>query len=225
MWLKKLQMKFRKRAFANTVLLHCNCLIYELVESDSGDDVRKKAHKTTISHCFDVIRNRDKKGTQEIDFFRKKMIEMVLGIVQSDNPIISMRKELINLIHTDTLNRTFFLEKFADHRKELYESFNKYLGDSEIVNSDDTVSILCIWSIAQLYILRLLQHGYFEKAGKDDWFSRYSEAYSIYTEMLFEVSLKIDEKDYSPDMECITFPLAKKLVEQFQEKLIGEVIG
>ena len=224
MWFKKLQMKLRKRGFANTVLLQCNCLIYELMESDSGDDVRTKAHETTIIHCFDAMRNRDKKGTQDIDFFRKEMIEMVLGIVQSDNPIISMRKELIDLIHISTLNRTFFMEKYFDHRKELYESFNKYLGDSEIVNSDDSTSVLYMWSTAQLYILRLLQHAYFEKADKDDWFSAYSSAYTRYTEMLFELVLsKKDEKDFS--INGVLFPVFKQTIEASQQNLIGEVIG
>ncbi len=220
MWLKKLQMKFRKRAFANTVLLHCNRLLYELLESDSNN-AREKLQETIGNHCFDIIR---KKGSQEISDFRKDMIEKVLEIVQSDNPIISMRKELIHIIHTDTLNRTFLLEKFQDRRQELYENFDKVMGNSEILNCDEVSSILFIWSEAKSCILRMLQFKYFEEVGKDDWFSRYSEAYSIYIEMLFEVSLKLkDEKDCS--LDGVTFPFAKKLVEQFQEKLIGEVIG
>ena len=220
MWLKKLQMKFRKRGFANTVLLQCNRLIYELLESDSRN-ARKKLQETIGNHCFDVIR---KRGSQEINDFRKEMIETVLEIVQSDNPIVSMRRELIDIIHVAVLNRTFLLEKFQDRRQELYEAFDKVMGNSEILNCDEASSILFIWSEAKSCILRLLQFKYFEEVGKDDWFSRYSKAYSIYIEMLFEVSLKLkDEKDCS--LDGVTFPVAKRLVEQFQQKLIGEVIG
>jgi hypothetical protein len=217
MWLKKLQMKFRKNAFENTVLLACNSLIFELLESDNSN-ARDKLHETTGNHCFDIIR---KKGSQEINDFREDLIEIVSGIVQSDNPIVSMRKKLIELIHTDILNRTFFTEKFADRREELYENINKF--DEEGVASDEISSVLYILSEAKICILRMLQHTYFEEAGKDDWFERYSKAFSIYTEMLYEVGLQLkDEKDCSID--GVVFPVVKKQVEHFQEKLIGEVI-
>ena len=217
---KKLMIRLRKRAFGSSVVLYCNHLLHYLLESDKYIHP-KEVQEILGSRCFDIIR---KGGSQAIADFRKEMIETVLGIVQSDNPIVNMRKELIHIIHTDTLNRTFFMEKFADRREELYEALNKCMDNAEIVNSDDTASVLFIWSEAQSCILRMLQHTHFEEVGKDDWFSRYSKAYSIYIEMLFEVSLKLkDEKDCS--LDGVTFPVAKRLVEQFQEKLIGEVIG
>lgn len=213
--------RLRKRSFANSVLLHCSSLLSDLLESDSDNDARQKIQEMTGSHCFDIIRE---KGSREINNFRKHMIEKVLEIVQSDNPIVRMRKELIRTIHSNLLNRTFFLEKFADRRKELYEAFNKYLDSAEIVNSDETTSVLFIWSEAKSCILRLLQFKYFEDVGKEDWFSRYSEAYSIYIEMLFEVALKLkDEEDCL--IEGVTFPVAKREIELFQERLIGEVVG
>ena len=213
--------RLRKRSFANSVLLLCNRLLYELLESDSDSDTRQKIQEMIGNHCFDIIR---KKGSQEINDFRKDMIEKVLEIVQSDNPIISMRKELIGIIHVAVLNRTFLLEKFQDRRQELYEAFDKVMDNSEILNCDEVSSILFIWSEAKSCILRLLQFKYFEEAGKDDWFSRYSAAYSIFTEMLFEVTLKLkDKKECS--IEGVTFPVAKRQIELFQEELIGEVIG
>ncbi len=215
-------MKLRKRGFANTVLLHCNRLIYELLEDDSST-AHKELQETIGNHCFDVIRKRGKRDPQEINDFRKEMIEMVLGIVQSDNPIISMRKELIGLIHTSTLNHTFFMERFADRRKELYAAFNKEEGNAEIVNSDDTASVLFIWSEAECCILRMLQHTHFETVGEDDWFSAYSEAYQTYIEMLFELILsKKDEKDFS--INGVLFPVFRQQIKASQQKLIGEVI-
>ena len=219
MWFKKLRIKLQKRSFANTVLLHCNSLLYELLESED-DKARQTLRETTNNCFFDIIR---KKGSQEMVDFRKEVVEKVLKIVQSDDPIISMRKEIIRTIHSDTLNRTFFLEKFKDRRQELYDAFNEKTEDGEILNCDETTSVIYIWSEACCVILRMLQHTHFEEAGKDDWFSRYSEACSIYIEMLFEVTLRIkDKKDCSID--GITFPVAKKLLEQFQQNLIGEVI-
>jgi hypothetical protein len=220
MWLKKLKIKLRKRAFANTVLLQCNRLLYDLLESDSDNDGRHKIQEIIGNHCFDIIR---KKGSQEINDFRKEMIETVLRIVQSDNPIISMRKELINTIHSDTLNRTFFSEKFFDRKQELYEALNKYLDNSKIVNCDEASSVIFIWSEAHCVILRMLQAEHFEETGKDDWFSSYSKAYKTYMEMLFElILLKKDEKDFS--FNGILFPVLKQQIEAFQQKLVGEVI-
>lgn len=221
MWLKKLQMKFRKRVFANTVLLHCHRLLYELLESDD-DKARQEIQETIKNRCFDIIR---KKGSQEMMDFRKEMIKTVLGIVQSDNPIVNMRKELIHVIHTDTLNRTFFMEKFADRREELYEALNKYIDNKEIVNSDDTASVLCIWSEAQSCILRMLQHTHFEEIGKDDWFSAYSEAYEMYIERLFELSLSMKEEEEKDPLDGVLFITMKQQIEAFQQKLVGEVIG
>jgi len=177
--------------------------------------------ETIKNHCFDIIR---KKGSQEMMDFRKELIETVLKIVQSDNPIISMRKEIIHTIHSDTLNRTFFLEKFKDRRQELYDAFNEKIGNSEILNCDGTTSVIVIWSEALCVILRMLQHTHFEKVGIDDWFSRYCKGYSIYTEMLFEGILKLKNKE-DCSIDGITFPVAKRAIEQFQQNLIGEVIG
>ena len=226
LWLKKLQIKLCKNRFGNTVLLQCHSLIYELVENDKGDAIRKTAHETTIIPCFDIIRRRNERHPKETYDMREQMIKKVVGIVQSDNPIISMRKELLHLIHTTTLNRTFFAEEFCDRRKEIEESLNKYMDDADMDDISDTVDVpgtLCIWGTAELYILRLLHHEYFEKAEEDDWFSRYSQAYSIYMETLFRIDLaQRDGEDCS--IYAVTFPVMKKQVEQFQQQLIGEVI-
>lgn len=218
---KKLMIRIRKRTFANNVLLQCNNFLSEFLESDNNNEARKEIQETIGNHCFDIIR---KKGSQEINDFRKHMIEKILGIVQSDDPIVSMRKELIHTIHSDILNHTFFIEKFANRRKELYESLNKYMDNAEIVNCDDATSVMFILSEAESVILRLLQHQYFEKTGKDDWFSAYSNAYRSYTEQLFELILaKKDGKDFS--VNGVLFPAFKKAIEAFQKTLIGEVIS
>lgn len=150
------------------------------------------------------------------------MIEKVLEIVQSNNPIISMRKELIKTIHSDTLNRTFFSEKFFDRRQELYEALNNYLDNTEIINSDETASVLFIWNEAESCILRMLQAEYFEEIGQDDWFSAYSKAYQRYMEMLFElVLLKKGEID---PIYSVLFPAFKKLLESCQQNLVGETV-
>ena len=115
-------MRLRKRAFGNTVMLCCGRFLYELIESDD-DKVRKKVQETINNHCFELIR---KRGPKKISDFKKMLTETVLQIVTSDDPIMSMRKELISEIHLDTINRSFFLEKYRNQRQELYDIFDKY---------------------------------------------------------------------------------------------------
>lgn len=214
-WLKKLKMNFFRTKFESSVLLCCSKLISELLE-DENNETRDKIQKTIGNRCFDVIR---KRGIQEINDFRKSMIEDVTKIVQSDNPIISMRKTLIRLIHSDTLNRSFIVEKYAERRQELYEEMNQF-GDGF---TDETASVIFILSEAECCIFRMLQQYYFEEVGKDDWFSRYSRVYEMYIESLFNLTLaQIDKEDIS--IMSITFPAMKKQVEHFQKELIGEII-
>lgn len=212
--------RLRKRSFGNTVLLQCNRLLSDLLENDNDNDGRKQAQEYIGNHCFDIIR---KKGSKEIYDFRKKMIENVLGIVQSDNPIISMRKKLIKQIHSSVHNQTFFFEKFYDRRQELYDDFNRF-GNKEFIYSDETVSVIAIWNEAETYILRLLHLGYFEEISKDDWFLNYINSYKLFVEMLYEIRLsKKDEKDFS--LNGILFPVLKGWLECYQHKLVGEVVG
>jgi hypothetical protein len=160
---KKLMIRLRKRLFGSKVLLQCNRLLFGLLEDDNDNNGRQQAQESIGNHCFDIIR---KKGSKEIYDFRKNMIEEVLEIVQSDNPIISMRKKLIKQIHSSLHNQMFFNEKFYDRRQELYDVFNCIGGKY----SDETVSVIAIWDEAETYILRLLHLGYFEEISKDDWF-------------------------------------------------------
>ena len=221
MWLKKLQMKLRRRAFANTVLLHCSRLLSELLE-DENDDTRQKVQESTGSRCFDIIKER---GSHCLPEFRKDMIEKVLGIVRSDNPVITMRKEIIHTIHSNTINRMFFLEKFKDRRQELYKLFDESLDTQtkECVHGDKAVSELFFWSEAECCILRMLQGVHFEEIDKDDWFSKYTEAYSIYIEMMFEVALKLKSEEEC-SIEGVTFTTAMKAIQVLEKRLIGELI-
>jgi hypothetical protein len=215
---KKLMIRLRKRAFGSSVVLHCNRLLYDFLESDNYNDGRKEIQEIVGNHCFDIIR---KKGSQAIADFRKEMIETVLGIVQSDNPITNMRKELIRTIHSDILNKTFFSEKFYDRRQELYEGLNHRFDNTDIMDYDEKASVVVIRCEAKSCILRLLQSQYFEETGEDDWFSNYSKVYQTYMEMLFELILsKKDEKDFS--VNGMLFTVLKKQLESYQQNLIGE---
>jgi hypothetical protein len=218
--LKRILDRLRKRSFANNVLLHCNSLIYELIDDDKDNTSRKYIQEDIKNNCFDVIR---KRGPQETGAFRKSLVGKVLGIVQSDNPIISMRKELICLIHSTVLNCMFFSEKFANRRNELYGILNKYMDKDQLLNSDDTASVIYFWSEAEIIILRMLHIQYFEKVEKDDWYSTYSKVYNMYMEMVFESMLSDIDNSQQP-MDSTLLPSLKSQLEIYQKNLIGEVL-
>lgn len=220
-WFKKFKMSFLRANFESSVLLCCSNLIQELL-LDENNKARDSLQKTIGNNCFDIIR--EKSSEQDLADCRKRIIDKVTRIVKSDNPLISMRRKLISLIHSDTLNRSFLLEQYGNRRQELYEELNKYMDDAEILNSDETASILFIWSEAECCILRCLQSKYFESVGKEDWFSGYCKVYEMFVTSLFDLTLaQIDKEDIS--IYSITLPIQKKQVEHFQKELIGEVIG
>jgi len=218
MWFNKLRIKLCKRSFANSVILQCDRLIYELLE-DEKNEARQKIQEDSGNKCFDVIRN---KGAKEIKDFREELIKTVRIIVQSDDPIISMRKELIHTIHSSILNNTLFLDKFYDRRQELYKILDGYMCDGEIANSDEIASLLYIWSSARCTILRMLQHRCFEQTNNDDWFSAYSKACQSHTEMLFELGLA--KKEERNSVKGLLFKTLSEQLEAFQKKLIGEIV-
>jgi len=151
------------------------------------------------------------------------MIEDVTKIVQRDNPVVAMRKRLIEEIHSNSLNRSFLLEKYVDRRQELYDALNQFMGETENGNTDETASIVFVWSEAECYILRVLQMHYFEKIGKDDWFSRYCESYETYIHNIFDLELaKNDKEDTS--IYSVLFPALKQAIETCQKNLIGEIV-
>jgi hypothetical protein len=222
MCFKKIRTKLRKRAFGNKVLFECHRLIYVLIESDD-DEYRKKVQEQIGNHCFDVIA---KKGPEEILDFRKILLKDVLQIVTSDNPLIAMRKQLIQEIHLDTINRLFFTERYYNRRQELYDILDKYesklyKGNLDISSSDEESAILFMWSEARTCILRMLQGTYFE-AGEDDWFSTYAKAYEILVKQTFDTFLSKKEEGHL--VYAVLLEALGKQVDALQIQIVGEVI-
>jgi len=220
MLLRKLQMNFLREGFNTSVLNSCSSLISALIDDKNNvlrDNTQEEPH---IKYFFDLSR---KKGDQLISNFNKSVMGDVTQIVQSKNPIISMRKKLIEKIHSQTFFNRLLDEKFSDRIQELHGYFNKNIFDEEDVISNKTASIAWVSACAECHVLRLIQNHYFERTGKDDWFAKYSEGYYIYMTQLFHMTLdKIDKKELSAS--SMSLPNMKRAIDSLQKKLVGGLV-
>lgn len=228
MWLDRLKMKFRGGAFDGRVITGCMSLINELLDSDD-ETARNTFQKSMSFKSFDMILEL---GSEAVEDFRKGMIEDVLKIVQDDDPVRSMRKELITRTNTSIRSQLFFSEEFQDRRQELYDMYKtsfefarQNMEPAKPVDSfeDWVSSVSVLRTEAELVILRVLQMCHFEDVGKDDWFIRYWRSCTLLYRVIYRKQLgfkKIDGRalDY-------VFSLAKEAVDQLQQEIIGEVIG
>ena len=220
MLLRKLQMKFFRDSFNDSVLNACDSIVLALLE-DENSERRDVAQKHSEFKYFDVIR---KKGEKEINDFKKMIMQEVKEIVQNENPINDMRKKLIQIIHGCTLNNLFMDEKFFERRQEIYEVLNKYIDDKEFCNADETTAIMITWYNAESTILRLLQNCYFERISNNDWYVRYSKF--CYETMSYHFELMLDRIDNN-EYDVVTKTLWPHMIQQLhtlQKEITGEVV-
>lgn len=224
MWLNRLRMRFRGREFSSRVIAGCGCLLDRLLESDDGT-ARNMFQESMSFKSFDMIRER---GPEAVDDFREAVNEDVLKIVQDDNPVKSMRKELMRMSNVCIMHQLFLSEEFQDRRQELYDTFGssfeyarqQWKPAEPVDDFDDwVVAVTVLRSEAHLVILRTLQMTHFEEVGKDDWFKRYWDSCTVLFRALYRRQLGMHGHALD-DM----FLVAKKTLEELQQELIGEVI-
>lgn len=222
MLLRKLQIKFFRESFNKSVLSSCNSLISALLDDKNNvlrDITQEEPH---IKYFFDLSR---KKGEVLASNFRKSVMGDITQIVQSENPIIGMRKMLIKKIHSQIFYNRLLDEKFSDRIQELRSYFNKniFVFDRDDLISNKVASVAWISACAECYVLRLLQNHYFERTERNDWFEKYSENYHIYMTHLFHMTLdKIDKIE--PSVSILSLTNMKRAIDSHQKMLVGVVV-
>lgn len=206
---KSLRNRFRKRRFANTALLKANeCLDY-LFNSD-------EAHEKYIG-----VRVLKKKGQGAIQDLRKHIIQMVLEIVQSNNPIIAMRKALISNIRSDCMNRLLWTEEFHNRREVIYAEFNKDIEDPDLLWSDEKTASLAAWSEAESVCLRFLQMSMFEEVSKEDWWADYVKLYEEHVRVLYRFILAKADGD-EPSIYSALVKASQDMLHNLERKVLEE---
>lgn len=125
-----------------------------------------------------------KKGENAVAEFREYMVEKVQKIASSPNPLIAMRKALVESLENYILNAAFWGEEFTNRRDQIYLQLNT---DAEL--SDERAALAAIWADAESLFLRMLQESMFEDVSKDDWWARYSPLYEEHIKSLYRATL------------------------------------
>ena len=160
-------------------------------------------------------------GPDEVEAFRKYILKEDMGIVQSDNPVLALRKALIDNIQLDRQSRLLLANEFRSRRQTIYDELNKSIENPHLRWSDSLLSTIAIWSEVEGVCLRQLQTSMVEKGSEGDWWSKYMLKYEEYVGNLYRSYLaKADGQQSS-----VYSALAKgshKSVEDLEMKLTGK---
>lgn len=198
----------KKRVFGNTALLEMNAILEMLFTSDEAQEK------------YPSIRVLKKKGEDTVNEFRKHIIQKVLAIVQKENPLTVMRKELISSVRTECMSRLLFTEEFHGRRQVIYDEFNKKTTDPEMLWSDERAAPLAMWNEAECICLRLLQGSMFEEVSQDDWWTAYVKCCEINFENLYRSLLaKVDGEDSS--IYPVMLKAGEDALKDYERKILG----
>lgn len=151
----------KKRSLGSGAMLQTIQILEDLFSSD-------EVHNRYVS-----VRALKKMGGPTVEDFKKHIIQTVLKIVQSNNPLLALRKTLIVNIQSDCMNRLLLSEEFHDRRQVIYNLLNENSGKQEMLSSDETAASIAIWREAESVCLRLIQMSVFNDASEDDWWANY----------------------------------------------------
>jgi len=154
---KNIKIRIKKNAFAKTALLETNKWLSYLLTSDEAC----KEYR-----CIRIIKERGKESVQE---YREHIIKKVSTIVQSENPITAMCKELIANVKSECVNRLVWTEEFHSHRHLIYDALNKNVVDIDDYFTDETTAFAMFWCEAESLCLRYLQTKMFDDTSEVDW--------------------------------------------------------
>jgi len=206
---KNMKKRLKKRTFANTALLETNAWLTYLLTSDEACEEYR---------CIRVIKE---KGDENIQEFRKHIIETVLEIVQSEKPITAMCKALIKNIKEECINRLVWTDEFHSHRQLIYDAINKENDDTDSHMSDVQTATLMLWCEAEGLCLCYLQMKMFDDTSEVDWWLNYAKLHEEYTRNLCQCI--VDEANGEiPSFSATLAKAARDGLEDYERRLIEE---
>jgi hypothetical protein len=207
--LKAIMQRYRERSFVNNAMQETAHLIEELF------------HEHQPEELYVGIKTLKKKGAAEVEAFKKYLLNEVLRIVQSKNPVIALRKALIDNIQFERQSRMLLSGEFSTRRQVIYDELNALYGSNSGLRwSDPTVMTMAVWSEVEGICLRHLQTSMVEKGSDGDWWAAYSRDYTHYIENLYRSFLaKADGQRSS--IYSLLVSGSYKAVENLEVKLTG----
>jgi len=158
-------------------------------------------------------------GDTAVEEFQKDMLQdTVVGIVQSDNVVLSLCKALFSNIETYCLYQAIFSEGIAPRRQVVYDHFNEKIEDPALKWTDESIVSMDALAGCRLFCLRHLEELIL---GKEDWWDSYLEIQKTFTENLFDLILdEAEGKEYSP-LGVLMKPL-NDVQTRFKDKILKE---
>jgi len=207
--LRDIMQRYRERSFVNNAMQETAHLIDELFND------------TKAQEMYVGISTLKKKGAAEVEAFKKYLLNEVFRIIQSENPVVALRKALIDNIQFERQSRLLLSGEFSVRRQVIYDELNGlYNAGSKIHWSDLTVTTMAVWSEVEGICLRHLQTSMVEKGADGDWWSAYTRDYTHYLENLYRSFLaKADGQRSS--IYSLLVSGSYKAVESLELKLTG----
>jgi hypothetical protein len=204
---KNLLSRYRNRAFISSALPKTTRMMEELFNSES------------LAETYTGIKTLKQRGPDEVAEFREYMINQVLGIARSSNPIVALRKALMENIRLDRQSRLLLADEFRQRRDVIYRELNKSVDDPDLVWSDHRVSTMAIWTEAESVLLRHLQKPLLENGMEDDWWSSYLTGYGKYVENVYR-SILAKADGHQGSVYAAYVKASQKAVEDMEQGLL-----
>ncbi len=209
---KGLKSAIKKRSFASSALLATNENLNYLFTSEEATNKYK---------CVAAFKKLGDETTQE---FRKGIIQTVSEIVQSDNPILAMCKELILSAQSICMNNVLAREEFYKQRQIIYENMNKKHKDPEAFWSDEKIAVVTIWDEAECLCLRLLQAKMFDDLSQNDWWTDYYKLYELHVEAIYRSIIEQagGTASTTDSVDSVLFGAILKSAQDYERKILEE---
>jgi len=209
---KYLKARLRKRAWGSNVMLQAGKILSELLDSQKAEDEIRG------------IRGIKKWGDEKVQEFWEHAIKMVLEIVQDPNPVVAMRRKLIQNIRMEGLYRNLWTEEFYEHREAVYESWRELAQKDrsfELPVTDEETATWAIWLDAESAFLRCVQMEVFKEDFESDWWTPYVKMYDQHVQMLYRyVAAKKDGKDPGA-VNDVLIKLSTDALKDCESNLLG----
>ena len=153
--------------------------------------------------------------------FKEQIIETVLAIVESKNPLIEFRRTLIDRTRSTIMNSLLFKDEFDSERQFLLQQWNKRMKlDMDNEQLEITAYQLFIFSQGESFVLRYLQPDFFEKVDQEnDWYPTYCELVESNFKTLYQSLIKLKTNSGGP-VDAVILETYANSLEQYEKQLL-----
>lgn len=199
---KRLELNLSKEDFAKTAV------------HQTAENLKRVFGTEDACSGFTGARVIYKRGEQAIAEFSDHMVEMVKQIVNSETPLLAMRKALIDSLECYILDSTLWVEEFSSRRDALFLELNA--RGTQLTAEGAAVG--AIWADAESLFLRLIQESMFEEVSKEDWWTKYSALYGEHVRSVYRAALAKADGNCHP-LHALLVKTTKDTTDEFKKRL------